>query len=265
MLMQRLLTILIFAPLLTVVIFTGPIWLFKLIVFSLVFIACTEWINLTPVYRLINKLLLLITFMLTIWISSYYLDLFVLLGVISWFFILFMVLTYPKGQKIWDYRVFVGVLGLILIPLFYNSVTFIYAYNNGRAMLFYILVLIWATDIGAYVAGKTMGAHKLIPQVSPGKTIEGAFGGLVFAFLIAFLGHLYFKPANTFLWFLVALFLIIISMVGDLFVSVLKRRLKVKDTGNIFPGHGGMLDRMDSLLAAIPLFYAALKFIPMGL
>lgn len=265
MLMQRFLTILILAPLLTVVIFTAPIWLFKLVAFGLVFVACTEWINLTPVYRLINKLLLLVTFMLTIWISSYYLNLFVLLGIISWFFILFMVLTYPKGQKFWDYRVLVGVLGLILIPLFYNSVTFIYAYPNGRAILFYILVLIWATDTGAYVAGKIMGAHKLIPRVSPGKTIEGAFGGLVFAFLIAYFGYLYFNPLNTFLWFVVALFLIIISMLGDLFVSVLKRRLKVKDTGHIFPGHGGMLDRMDSLIAAIPLFYAALKFIPLGL
>lgn len=265
MLMQRFLTMLVVIPFLAAVIFIGPIWFFKFIVFAFVFIGCLEWIKLTPIYRFVNQVLFFLIFMLTLWLSGYCLDCLVLLGIVNWFFIFFMILTYPQGQKYWDSRIYIGLLGLILLPLFYYSITYIYSYTNGRGMLFYILSLIWATDIGAYIAGKTLGEHKLIPNVSPGKTIEGTFGGFILAFIIAGLGYLYFKPINALLWFIVAFFLMIISMIGDLFISVLKRRVKIKDTGNIFPGHGGMLDRIDSLIAAVPLFYAALKFMPLGL
>ena len=93
--------------------------------------------------------------------------------------------------------------------------------------------------------------------MSPGKTIEGSLGGCVFVFLIAGLAALYFQPVHLLSWFVVALFTALISMLGDLFISMLKRRSGVKDTGHIIPGHGGVLDRLDSLIAALPLFFFA--------
>ncbi len=136
---------------------------------------------------------------------------------------------------------------------------------RGRELILYVLFLIWATDVGAYFAGKAGGRHKLIPVVSPGKTIEGAIGGFFLGMLIAVIGYLYFSPMFGGAWFFVAAATILISMFGDLFISMLKRRCKLKDTGCIFPGHGGMLDRVDSLIAALPLFYSGVIFLPPGI
>ena len=101
----------------------------------------------------------------------------------------------------------------------------------------------------------------MIPHVSPGKTIEGATGGFAMAMLVSLVGYVYFKPAHALIWFVVAVCTILISMLGDLFISMLKRRCHLKDTGQLIPGHGGVLDRLDSLLAATPLFYFGLRFI----
>ena len=118
----------------------------------------------------------------------------------------------------------------------------------------------WATDTGGYILGQRFGAHKLIPTVSPGKTIEGSIGGIVVAICVGIIGWFYFYPQSFTLWCLQLIGTVLLAMVGDLAISMFKRRVKCKDTGYILPGHGGLLDRLDSLIAAAPVFYVLLFF-----
>ncbi|MDX1496662.1 MAG: phosphatidate cytidylyltransferase, partial [Salinisphaeraceae bacterium] len=124
-----------------------------------------------------------------------------------------------------------------------------------------LLVIIWAADTGAYFAGRAFGKNKLAPKVSPGKTWEGVAGGLACSALMAWLGGWYvFQLAGLAAAGFVVLGLAVagISVVGDLSESMFKRHAGVKDSGQIFPGHGGMLDRLDSLTAAAPCYLLGL-------
>lgn len=119
-------------------------------------------------------------------------------------------------------------------------------------------LLLWTNDTGAYVTGRLVGKHKLAPKISPGKTIEGFVGGVLFALILA-----YFLPSIThqlslMQWVVIALIIAIFSNAGDLVESMLKRSCGVKDSGNVLPGHGGILDRFDGILLAVPVILAYL-------
>lgn len=153
---------------------------------------------------------------------------------------------------------FIGVV--VLIPT-WLAMTHIHSFSeNGPAMLLFVMVLIWAADSGAYFAGRKFGKHKLAPQVSPGKTIEGVVGGLVAAALFSLIGATSFDlPVLGGVSFVVlSVVVVLLSVIGDLFESLFKRRVGVKDSGQLLPGHGGVLDRIDSLTAAAPIFALAL-------
>lgn len=128
--------------------------------------------------------------------------------------------------------------------------------EDGLIALIYILLVIWSTDIFAYTFGRTFGKHKLWPAISPNKTIEGSVGGTLAALVIA-LVFLYFFPVKYDLLTMVPLTLIfsVGGQIGDLIESALKRYYDVKDSGKILPGHGGILDRFDSLLFVLPLLH----------
>jgi len=118
----------------------------------------------------------------------------------------------------------------------------------------FLLLLIWVTDSGAYFSGRLFGKHKLSAVISPGKTIEGVLGGLIYSLLLVYaaITMKVFEYSSALVW--VSLIVAFVSVYGDLFESVLKRRAGVKDSGNLLPGHGGILDRIDSLIPAAPLF-----------
>jgi phosphatidate cytidylyltransferase len=122
-------------------------------------------------------------------------------------------------------------------------------HNGGRAILLFLLFVVWSSDVGAYVAGRIFGGRKLAPSISPGKTWSGAAGGLAAAILVGVVGALSWRgpvlPA-----ILAAIALGVASQLGDLLESGAKRRFGVKDSGNLIPGHGGLLDRLDGLIAA---------------
>jgi phosphatidate cytidylyltransferase len=130
--------------------------------------------------------------------------------------------------------------------------------DHGHAWALFALILIWAADTAAYFTGKRYGTTKLAPQISPNKTMAGVWGALAGAGAIALIGGLLFGLRDGTLVALVALALLTVlaSILGDLVESLLKRQASVKDSGTLFPGHGGLLDRLDSLLAGIPLFAA---------
>lgn len=129
------------------------------------------------------------------------------------------------------------------------------AESQGPPLVLFVLVLIWAADSGAYFSGRAFGRHKLSPQVSPGKTWEGVAGGLAAAMLWAWIYHAT-VGADLPLWPFILLSLVTaaVSVGGDLWESLLKRQVGLKDSGTLLPGHGGVLDRIDSLIAAAPLF-----------
>ncbi|MGI9272867.1 MAG: phosphatidate cytidylyltransferase [Woeseiaceae bacterium] len=139
---------------------------------------------------------------------------------------------------------------LVLVPL-YSALMLLY--DAGPMLLLFALLIVWVADSGAYLAGKTMGRVKLAPQISPGKTWEGVIGGLVAVVLLVVLRS--FKIDTDFAVLVpFCLAVAALSVVGDLTVSMFKRTAGVKDSGTLFPGHGGVLDRIDSVAAAAPLF-----------
>lgn len=179
-----------------------------------------------------------------------------LLNFLGWLLAIICLIVYSV-YSIWNMnRLIRAIIGFfVLIPcwLALNAIRFS---QNGAKTLLFLLCIIWATDIGAYFIGKWFGKHKLIPKVSPNKTWEGLYGGLLFAIFIVVIGSiiLRFEPSKWFLVGIIGLLTAFFSVIGDLFESLLKRQVGLKDSGSIFPGHGGLLDRIDSLLAAVPVF-----------
>lgn len=151
-----------------------------------------------------------------------------------------------------------GVVGfLVLVPAAIGLARLVMIEPNGRELLLYLLVLIAAADAGAYFGGRALGRHKLAPHVSPGKTWEGLVAGMFSAAAAAFGGaHLFGTPVSG--WLAMCLMVAALSVVGDLVESMFKRRVGLKDSGSLLPGHGGMLDRLDSLTAAAPAFLLGL-------
>lgn len=129
---------------------------------------------------------------------------------------------------------------------------------DGAWLFVWLLSIVAAADIGAYFVGKSLGRNKLAPQISPGKTREGFYGGLVCAALAAAVGAV-FAGAPAVIFAVAGLAIAMVSVVGDLAVSLFKRHAGLKDSGRILPGHGGVMDRIDSLVAALPLFVMILS------
>ncbi len=154
------------------------------------------------------------------------------------------------------------VLGIIYIPLFLSCMVLIRNDVDGIAWIFFLLTLVFAGDTGAFYVGRLFGKHKLCPAVSPGKTIEGAIGGLAatlgagLIFINCFLKSLSLGPGILFF-----LSIGVVGQVGDLFESEIKRYADVKDSGSILPGHGGILDRIDALLFAAPVAFFFKEYI----
>ncbi len=133
---------------------------------------------------------------------------------------------------------------------------FIETREAGLVFIFYALFIIWTTDTGAYLIGRKLGKRKLWPDISPNKTIEGALGGTLSAIVVSIIYVLVTDMDVAIIWIaVVTIFLSIFGQIGDLVESALKRHYNVKDSGNILPGHGGILDRFDSLLFVCPLIH----------
>ncbi|MER3447052.1 MAG: hypothetical protein C4291_09505 [Candidatus Dadabacteria bacterium] len=128
--------------------------------------------------------------------------------------------------------------------------------DAGFFYIFFVVSCVFLNDTGAYFAGRWMGKRKLIPRISPGKTIEGTIGGIISSIITAEVANLIFKSPLEYYWAFIFGFVIgVVGVLGDLVESMIKRSARVKDSGGILPGHGGILDRFDSLIFAFPAFY----------
>ena len=158
-----------------------------------------------------------------------------------------------------------GLIGLaLLVPAWLAMLSIHVSGENGPYRLLALFVIIGLADSGAYFTGKLMGVTKLAPLISPGKTIQGVYGALVISLIGALLiGYLFgFSGFNLWAFIGVALLSVIFSIVGDLFESVAKRSAGIKDSGSLFPGHGGVMDRIDGYTAAAPLYLLGLSWFP---
>ncbi|BCT31661.1 phosphatidate cytidylyltransferase [Pseudomonas protegens] len=177
-------------------------------------------------------------------------------AVLWWGLATFLVLTYPRTSEQWSGAVPKLLIGLLILLPAWQGLVFIKQLPLGNWLIMAVMVLVWGADIGAYFSGKAFGKRKLAPQVSPGKSWEGVYGGLVLSLVITAVVGLVrdWSFGQILLGLLGAAIVVFISVVGDLTESMFKRQSGIKDSSNLLPGHGGVLDRIDSLTAAIPVF-----------
>ena len=166
-----------------------------------------------------------------------------------------------------SYSKYIYLIGYIILPfLLITKIPFGKVGYNPKIIIS-IFILIWTNDTFAYIVGKSIGKRKLFEKVSPKKTIEGFLGGVLFAVLVSYIISKYYieiVESNTFIWIITALIVSIFGTIGDLIESKFKRIAGVKDSGRIMPGHGGILDRLDSVIFATPiifLFYQILNYV----
>jgi phosphatidate cytidylyltransferase len=185
-----------------------------------------------------------------------------------WLIAIYWIVRYPAGWAPVMGRSDIGVAtGLLVLVAPVAAVTYLHQSDQGALLLLAFFFLVWAADTGAYIAGRLLGRHKLAPAVSPGKTREGAIGGIVAAMLFAAAGAwlLGYDDDRLIAFTLLGGWVAVISIVGDLTISMFKRHAGIKDSGTLFPGHGGVLDRLDSVLAAAPWFVVGLHWLPSAL
>lgn len=179
------------------------------------------------------------------------------LVILAWGLALYWVLTYPVSVGQWtSTRWRQGLLGLLVLVPTWGALSLLKTIADGPWWILLLMIIVWAADTGAYFAGRKYGKHKLAPVVSPGKTLEGAAGALLVTGALACLlwaGNVV-SGVSLPQWMGFILVITLASMLGDLFESMVKRYRGVKDSGALLPGHGGVLDRIDSLTAASPFF-----------
>ncbi|MGL5949472.1 MAG: phosphatidate cytidylyltransferase [Aeromonas sp.] len=183
---------------------------------------------------------------------------------VSWWLLgLALVLRYPASARLWQGSVWLKTLfGLVTLIPFLWSVLAMRGFNYqhdpkaGAWILLFVMGLVWAADSGAYFFGKAFGQRKLLPSVSPGKTLEGMLGGLGCASSLALIvtWSMDFPATKMAIVQVCSVLAVLASVLGDLTESMFKREAGLKDSGDLLPGHGGVLDRIDSLTAALPVF-----------
>ncbi|WP_150137550.1 phosphatidate cytidylyltransferase [Candidatus Enterovibrio escicola] len=274
MLKQRVLTASVLGPLVIAGIFFLPFYIFVMVVVTIVLIGHWEWTKFIAATSrcevIILPALVLIGFLLAFPVDFSGLNistingcLVALIGTIWWLLATVMVVKYPKATSWWSNNsVLQQIFGILTLLPFLWSVLSLRAYEYnfhpylGAKLVLLVCLLVWAADTGAYFVGKCFGKRKMAPAVSPNKTIEGMIGGLIASVLVAAVTAKYFAIPSPSLSVLgiIALITSFSSVLGDLAESMFKRVAGVKDSGNILPGHGGILDRIDSLTAAFPVF-----------
>ncbi|MEG1990164.1 MAG: phosphatidate cytidylyltransferase [Clostridia bacterium] len=174
---------------------------------------------------------------------------------------MYMILTNLKRTIV---DVAITVFSLIYIPFMFSFLKLILMMENGRFLILYVFIAAFASDTFAFLIGRKFGKNKLCPEISPKKTIEGAVGGIFGVILcytiLTYVGNRYFSMNLNFIYMLIAGVIAgIAGQFGDLSASAIKRYCNIKDFGNIMPGHGGILDRFDSMLFVAPVIYIFLK------
>jgi len=279
LLKHRIITAVVLAPAVIAAIFYLPLIYFAGLLLIIMAIGAWEWGPLMGFSNVIRRLVfvLVTVFLIStlwryfplehLWINESTLQqsiIYILWGAVAWW-ILSAILTflYPRYSKFWSsHRSIRALFGwLTLVPtwlafIVLRSSEYGSDMLHGAQLLMFLFLMVWSADVGAYFVGKSMGKHKLLPNVSPGKTMEGFIGGVICAcILIGIAGFIMNWNVEQFLLVLpITVLITTVSVLGDLNESMFKRQAGIKDSGSILPGHGGILDRIDSLTATAPIY-----------
>lgn len=266
MLKQRVITAVILAPIVIGGLFLLPPAGFAVFTGALLAVAGWEWANLAGFHSGVPRWGVAIVLMALMAVFQA-LPVVPLLGALAmlWLFVAVIVAAYPGAVRVWEprpVRLLLGILVLIGAWLALNhlrSGELVLGHTtNNLLLILYTFLVVWGADIGAYFAGRAFGGRKLAPAVSPGKTWAGVWGGLavVAGLALAVAWWLGLAGLAVTQFVLVSLLTALASVLGDLFESMLKRHRGIKDSSQLLPGHGGVLDRIDSLMVAIPVLAA---------
>lgn len=251
MLRQRVITAVIAIVILALVLFVVPPLFAELVIALVVLAGAWEWSSFLGAASLVTRIFYVIfiaslmAIVGMIWPDG--VEVVLQIAVIWWLLALIWAFIFPTPIP----RTLRWLCGaLVLVPLY---AALVLLYQATPSLLLFVLLIVWAADIGAYFAGKRFGRVKLAPSISPGKTWEGVIGGLILVTMLALVRSIWFDNDMA---VIVPFSLAVagVSIVGDLTVSIFKRTAGLKDSGSLFPGHGGVLDRVDSVAAAAPLF-----------
>jgi phosphatidate cytidylyltransferase len=266
LLKQRVLTALAIGIVALITVFALPTWAMALVLAAVLLVGAWEWSGFAKwpppgraAYVVVMALAILLVVPLSdaappaiVWVMS--------AAAAWWLLALIWLFRFPTPIPTWV----IALAGLCVILPAWLALTYLHGQAPlGRFLVFLVLVTVWAADVGAFFVGRQLGRIKLAPQVSPGKTWEGVAGGLVAAAAAALVLCLMID-ADWRVLLLPVLVAALISVVGDLTVSMFKRNAGLKDSGRLFPGHGGVMDRLDSLAAAAPVFVLVLAISPVG-
>jgi phosphatidate cytidylyltransferase len=258
MLRQRVITALVLAPFVLLVILWVPHTITAAVLALLVAAGAWEW-SAFPGFTHRSARLAYVAFIAACLAGAWYVGVdsvesnLLLYAALAWWMVALLWIALAPGNV---NRATAAIAGLFaLVPVWLALVRL---HAHAPQLMLFLLLLVVAADVGAYFAGRALGKHKLAPRVSPGKTWEGVGGGLVAAALLAGLGVWWFNM-NTVPFMALCIVVAIASVVGDLTESMFKRHAGLKDSGSLLPGHGGVLDRVDSVTAAAPIFLIGLE------
>lgn len=237
--------------------FTSPT-VFYWVVVALLTGSAWEWSRLIGLTSVVRRILVVALYLLAA-LGTFWLPVGALLITYSlwWCFAFILILLYARGRALWAKKPWVGFLmGLPALGSSFIGFNVLRNFEDGAAIVFYFILVVAAADSCAYFSGRAFGKRKLLEVLSPNKTWEGFAGGMIGSVCVALLSNFYFHLSSTMLCAFVAISFIaaLFSVVGDLFISMLKRQQQLKDTGRLLPGHGGLLDRLDGLNAAVSVF-----------
>lgn len=272
--LKRVVTALVLAPLAMAAIWLLPTGGVAILFAIVVGLGALEWARLVGITRPLPQLLYLFGLLLLLivgWVffrSTLAKEPVFLLATLWWLAALFLLRRFSRqgGVTIAAPTGLNTVLGYVVLGSAWLAMVVLHGMAAGPYFVTLLLLLVWGADTGAYFAGRRFGRRKLAIRISPGKTWEGAVGGLLLALVAGVVLHLLLGPASPSLPMLVPIIVITVlfSIVGDLFESMIKRQHGAKDSGNLLPGHGGILDRIDSLTAAAPIFVMGLLWLWMA-
>ncbi len=270
MLLQRVLTALLFAPLVVAVILLAPTAWFAAVIAIAFLAALWEWAALSGLQSHLQRaaLLLLVACMFAAlwWLHRTPVAVWIVIAGLAWWALVAVWLRHfafgaaPTQQN----RAVKLIAGLFVSVPAWMALVLVHEHApQGQWWTLLALFIVWGADIGADFSGRTFGKRKLAPQISPGKTWAGAYGALVAGVMVMVTGAWLLDVRDGRLLILAGIALVVVSasIMGDLLESLMKRHAKVKDSGTLFPGHGGMMDRLDSVFAAMPVFAAGVLWL----